>query len=131
MEKNHLKRFGKRLFISLYAILGMTMTMMVVAGCHSQRSAARALDGMDSPTISQVKKVGAMDNAAWNAAKWISAANAPVVTGKIDDNKNGRAADGASWFVTTVRNTKKVVSATWMTTALGVYELYVHGTPVG
>ena len=131
MEKNHLKRFGKRLFISLYAILWMTLTMMVVVGCHSQQSAAGAQSDMNSPTLSQVRKVEAMDNAAWNAAKWISAANAPVVTGKIDDNKNGRAADGASWFVTTVRNTKKVVSATWMTTALGVYELYVNGTPVG
>ncbi len=131
MEKNYPKLFGKRHFISLCTLVGLLLTMMVVAGCHSQRSAAGARGGVDSPTPSQVKKVEAMDNAAWNMAKWISAANAPVVTGKIDDDKNGRAADGASWFVSTVRNAKKVVSATWMTTALGVYELYVNGTPVG
>ena len=72
MEKNHLKRFGKRLYISLYAILGMTLTMMVVVGCHSQQSAAGAQSDMNSPTLSQVRKVEAMDNAAWNAAKSLS-----------------------------------------------------------
>lgn len=49
-------------------------------------------------------------------AEWISVKDAPVVTGKA--SKVNRAADGASWFVTTVENEKEVVSAKWTTTAL-------------
>ena len=72
------------------------------------------------------KKTDALDAAAWEASAWISAADAPVakVTGYL-------AADGASWFVSPVRNEKKVVSATWMTTGLGVYQLFLNGVPVG
>lgn len=77
------------------------------------------------------KRVDALDASAWNVSKWISAANAPVVTGKINDNKNGRAADGASWFVSTLKNDQKVVAAKWMTAGLGVYELYVNGKVIG
>ena len=62
-------------------------------------------------------------------AEWISVKDAPVVTGKA--SVVNRAADGASWFVTTVENEKEVVSAKWTTTALGVYELYLNGKPVG
>ncbi len=72
-----------------------------------------------------------LDASAWEVSRWISVADAPVVTGKIDDNENGRAADGASWFVNAVKNEQKVTSAKWMTTGLGVYELYVNGIPVG
>jgi len=71
-----------------------------------------------------------LDDAAWNESKWISAANAPVVTGRIS-GMNERAADGASWFLSTVKNEKKVTQARWMTTGLGVYELFVNGTLVG
>ena len=42
-----------------------------------------------------------------------------------------RAADGASWFVSKPRNSKKVKQARWITTALGTYELYVNGKLVG
>lgn len=73
------------------------------------------------------EKVGALDSSAWESAKWISVADAPVVRGR----NNGRAADGASWFVSTVKNDGKVTSAKWMTTGLGVYQLYLNGTPVG
>lgn len=55
--------------------------------------------------------------------------DAPVVSGEVADGS--RAADGASWFLATVRNDKKVSRALWMTTGLGVYELYVNGKPVG
>lgn len=72
-------------------------------------------------------KTDALDASAWDASKWISAADAIVLT---DQNK-GRAADGASWFVSTVKNEQKVVSAKWMTTSLGVYEIYVNGQSVG
>ena len=74
-------------------------------------------------------KVAALDSALWNESEWISAADAPVA----DDatRKAQLAADGASWFVRKIENRGKVVSAKWMTAGLGVYELYVNGTPVG
>jgi len=76
------------------------------------------------------KRIGALDASTWNQSIWISAANAPVVTGRINGN-NCRAADGASFFVTTMKNDKKVTSAKWMTSGLGVYILYVNGREVG
>ena len=87
---------------------------MLVTGCQSPKPANRC---------------EALDDSAWNQSTWISAADAPVVQGRIEDGS--RAADGASWFVATVKNDKKVTSARWMTTALGVYDLYVNGRLVG
>ncbi|MBR0029994.1 MAG: hypothetical protein IJP55_07115, partial [Bacteroidales bacterium] len=49
-----------------------------------------------------------LGNYAWESAQWISASDAPVVTGAIGDKQNNRAADGASWFVSTVANSRKV-----------------------
>ena len=85
--------------------------------------ALMAMVSCGSPT-SQPKdvRIDALDNAAWDASEWISVANAPVVTGAITGT-NERAADGASWFVSTLKNEKKVTAARWMTTGLGVYEL--------
>lgn len=77
------------------------------------------------------ERTEALDASAWAVSKWISVADAPVVTGRINDHQNGRAADGANWFVSTPKNEQKVVSAKWMTAGLGVYELYVNGRPVG
>ena len=79
----------------------------------------------------QTLRTTALDDSAWQSAQWISVADAPVVSGPIDDHQNGRAADGASWFVSDVKNDQRIVQARWMTTALGVYELYVNGRPVG
>ena len=76
-------------------------------------------------------KTSALDPSAWELAEWISAADAPVVTGNVDDHGHGRAADGASWFVSTVENEAKVRTVRWMTTGLGTYELYVNGQRVG
>lgn len=72
----------------------------------------------------------ALDDSLWEDSEWISAADAEVVTGRID-GRNQRAADGASWFVSTVRNEGRLESAVWMTTALGVYDIYVNGRLVG
>ncbi len=72
-------------------------------------------------------RTDALDTSAWQVSKWISVADAPVVKGR----NNERAADGANWFVSTVKNAKKVTSAKWMTTGLGVYELYVNGKLIG
>ena len=53
------------------------------------------------------KRVSALDDAAWNHSEWISVANAPVITGEINGS-NERAADGAAWFVSVVRNEKEI-----------------------
>ena len=56
----------------------------------------------------------------WNESVWISAKDAQVVTGKVVDGT--RAADGASWFMSSVCNAKKVKRAVWKTTALGTMQ---------
>ncbi len=74
------------------------------------------------------ERIDALDAAAWESSKWISAVDAEIFP---DTVKTYRAADGASWFVSTVKNEKKVASAKWMTTGLGIYELYVNGKRIG
>ena len=73
--------------------------------------------------------ISALPDEAWNESEWICVADAPVVTGRVDEDT--RAADGANWFVNTITNKKKVVKALWMTTSLGVNELYVNGQRIG
>ena len=75
-------------------------------------------------------RVAALDDAAWDASVWISAVNAPVVTTTVTDD-DFRAADGASWFLSILKNEQKVKSAKWMTAGLGIYELYVNKKPIG
>ena len=65
----------------------------------------------------------ALDDSAWESSAWISAPDAQVVTGTIYDGT--RSADGASWFVATVRNGGKVASAKWMTTGLGLSLIHI------
>ncbi|MBQ9667414.1 MAG: family 78 glycoside hydrolase catalytic domain [Prevotella sp.] len=98
--------------------LQMIVAVALLTGCHVAAPEQAAL-------------ADALDQSAWDVSQWISVADAPVVTGAVDDHDNGRSADGASWFVTTFTNDREVVSARWMTTALGVYQLYVNGQPVG
>ena len=78
-----------------------------------------------------VTRIEALDQSAWDAAEWISAANAPVMTDTVWGAEHERVADGASWFVSTLKNEQKVKAARWMTTGLGVYALYVNGQPIG
>ncbi len=89
---------------------------------------AAALAACSAPAPVGVK-TDALDASAWEGSQWISVADAPVVTGKASEVFF--AADGASWFLSTVRNDKKVVSACWMTAGLGVYQLFLNGEPVG
>ena len=77
----------------------------------------------------EIYRTDALDNQAWDASTWISVVDAPVVTDTVFDGT--RAADGASWFVSTVKNAQKVSRARWMTSALGVYDIYINGTLVG
>ena len=87
---------------------------------------AVACCGEDAATVGV--RTEALDASAWNSSKWISVVDAPVVP---KDKLSVRSADGASWFVSTLKNDKKVVSAKWMTAGLGVYELYLNGKIVG
>lgn len=77
----------------------------------------------------EVFRIDSHDDSCWQSSLWISVANAPVVKEKVYDGT--RAADGTSWFMSTVKNDKKVSRALWMTTGLGVYEIYVNGKLVG
>ena len=67
----------------------------------------------------------------WDESVWISVPDAPVVTGEVKDKMNNRAADGASWFVSSFKNEKEIASAKWMTSGLGVYEIYINGKRIG
>lgn len=82
-----------------------------------------------SASAQEAVLVDALDSISWNHSQWISVADAPVVTEVVNDGTC--AADGANWFVSVQKNCGKVVSARWMTTGLGVYDLYVNGKLVG
>ena len=99
---------------SLLAHFAVMVLLLLVTCCSSS-------------TIEVGTRIASLDNSAWRVSKWISVTDAPVAT---KDN-NGRAADGASWFVSTVENKQKVVSAKWMTAGLGVYDIYINGKRVG
>lgn len=75
------------------------------------------------------KLIDALDSEAWKKSEWISVVDAPIVMDIANDGT--RAADGASWFVSTLVNEKKVKRVEWMTVGLGVYDLYVNGTLIG
>ena len=77
----------------------------------------------------EVFRIDSLNDSCWQSSLWISVANAPVVKEKVYDGT--RAADGTSWFMSTVKNDKNVSRALWMTTGLGVYEIYVNGKLVG
>lgn len=109
----------KKRFFGCCANLAMAMMVALLSGCSTK------------PVSNSSERIDALDASAWQVSQWISVKDAPVVTGKINDHENGRAADGASWFVSTIKNEQKVVSAKWMTAGLGVYEIYVNGQPIG
>lgn len=96
--------------------LTLAAVMICAAGCSGGKDGG-------------VFRTEALDASSWDASVWISAADAVVVDGPVTGDT--RAADGASWFVSTVRNEKDVASAKWMTTGLGVYEIYVNGRLAG
>ena len=99
---------------SIFSI-AIAMVAILFAGCAKQSAAPVGT------------RCDALDASAWESAEWISAADAVVLTNQND----GRAADGASWFVSTVKNEQKVVSAKWMATSLGVHEIFINGQLVG
>ncbi len=95
--------------------------VVVVSGCFTGKSCGVCETGG--------VRTAALDAAAWESSEWLSAAEAPVVTTEL--KWRWRAASGTSCFKGEVVNEGEVKSATWMTTGLGVYEIYVNGTRVG
>ena len=89
---------------------------------------AAAISCLQQKTIPDGNRVQALPDEAWNSSVWISAADAPAYEGKIE---NDRSVDGASWFVSVIKNEKVVKKAVWMTSGLGVYDIYVNGHLVG
>ena len=75
------------------------------------------------------KDAQSLPDEAWNGTEWICVADAPEVQGRVDEDT--RAADGACWFVSTITNQQKVKKALWMTTSLGVNDLYVNYRRIG
>lgn len=75
------------------------------------------------------QRVSALEDSAWECSEWISVVDAPVVESVINDGS--RAADGANWFLATPVNEKRVKSAVWMATGLGVFDIYVNGKRIG
>ena len=82
-----------------------------------------------SRTEQRINRTDALPDEAWEVSEWISVADAPVVTDTVYDGS--RAADGANWFVASIDADKSIQSAIWMTTGLGVYQLYVNENQVG
>ena len=103
---------------TLYSCLMAALASLMLIACGTP----------DQTTVG--KRTQALDASVWESSVWISAADAEVVTGPVRGN-NQRAADGANWFVSDVKNSQKVTSAVWMTAGLGVYDLYVNGRLVG
>ena len=81
------------------------------------------------PFSCNAQTIKALPDNAWECSEWISVKDAPVVCERVNDHT--RSADGANWFASTIRNEKKVIKAKWMTTGLGVYDLYVNGKRIG
>ena len=90
-----------------------SVSLMIAALCG-----CKCNDGAAVPTT-------ALEDAAWDASCWISVKDAPVKT------KGQCAAPGTSVFLREVVNAKKVASAKWMTSALGVYEIKINGKIAG
>ena len=106
----------------------------IIMGLYGLFYAVFALLGLkprksDFERTKPVKRIAALDDALWPLSQWISAPDAPIITDRVDEGS--RAADGASWFVSTVKNSQAVTKAVWMTSGLGVYDIFVNGRPVG
>ena len=105
------------------------MIAIIVKKHAAVLSAVLILAGCSGKAAFTGTRADALDPSEWEHSQWISAADAPVVTGKIKDGS--RAADGAAWFVATPVNGGKVASAKWMASGLGVFNLYLNGKAVG
>ncbi len=127
---NEIKPYDKnRTAFIIFAIKQKNMTIYTFKKFVTAAIGLSLVACATHPVTHTGKRTNALENSAWNVSSWISAADAPVVEGRVSDGT--RAADGASWFVSTIKNDKKIVSAKWMTTGLGVYDIYVNGKTIG
>lgn len=104
-----------RRYISFFS-LPLASLILLAAGCSAN-------SGEDCHLVEP------LDSSAWECSQWIAAADAPVMEDEV--TSYSRSADGASLFAATVKNEGRVVSAKWMTTGLGVYDIHVNGRTVG
>lgn len=95
----------------------MSALAVILCGCQTRQDTSAG------------KRVESLDSNLWNMSQWISATDAPVVEESIGELT--RAADGSSWFVTNIINNRKLKKAKWMTTGLGIFDLYVNGKRIG
>ena len=100
--------------------LALLVAAGLLAECGAADGAAQAAAG---------RRTAALASDAWAESVWLSVPGAPVEDGKVGEGS--LAAPGTSWFVRELANAGEVVSATWMTAGLGVYELYVNGRRIG
>ena len=79
------------------------------------------------------RKTSALDGTAWAHGEWISAKGAAIRENPTRNifSRLEPAAEGTVRFEREVRNARRVVKAVWMTSALGVMEIYVNGRIVG
>lgn len=101
-----MKHFHIFLLSRLVCIVLLFVASLLVFGCSSSSSL----------TVGQ--RTPALGGDVWSCAQWLSAPDA-------DDNQCG------SWFVSTFINDQRVVSAKLMATALGTFDVYLNGQPVG
>ena len=91
----------------LIFILSMLVCLSASAQINWHDASGRTVIGK---TGCKGVRTEALNDSTWTSSVWISAADAPVIKGPIRGG-NYLAADGASWFVSEVRNEQKVVSA--------------------
>ena len=111
--------------------INFAMIKIVRSFCLALPGALLLLTSCYNPSAPSGRLVEALPDSAWECSEWLSAADAPVIEGKVEAKVNCRAADGASWFLASVVNEKRVKSVKWMTTGLGVYDLYVNDRIIG
>lgn len=105
----------RRIFGSLLSLISLALVAIISFSC--------------SRTELRIERTSSLPDSTWNSSTWISVVDAPVITDTVYDGS--RAADGANWFVADIKTNQPVQSAKWMTTALGVYQLYVNGQIIG
>ena len=91
---------------------------MLLADQDAPSVCASGKDGMKRLTMAAAGLILSLGvRAEWTGAEFVSVAK----------RLNGESEERTSAFLKSVVNEKDVVSATWRTTALGVYEAYVNG----
>lgn len=116
-----------------------TVVMFVAAACfrvafaspESMPCGQFVLGGASEGSNEVSPRTESLEASAWGSSEWISVRDAPVAKGIQTSHGKSRAADGTSWFVMKSVNDNDVISARWMVTGLGVFDVFVNGRRVG